>query len=343
MAELATERRPRRPSVQLPEPERLWIRYVPRSWDAGPGAGADTPDAGEPLDRTAWLDLARLRLGSPGSGAPPELPPGPFDDVLYVPPLDRQAPEAQDRFRRLERAIEEILADGTPVVVHRFPGDPPPPEGATAVVDLLGTLLAGDLDALREISEGAAAVWPLIGGLTDGAELRTEGLDRLAAAGVREVQPVVPDLPPEERRELAEGRDDRVFDALFHGRPPDARAFCRQVVRRGLGFVLPRPLPRPPLGGASQREVGGLLLLAGDLCQRLGRVGRGQAHFRAARWTDRTRYDLRVLSREGNLSVIHWLDPASREIVDEWAETGRSGVVEGLIDEYVGEGDGKGG
>ncbi len=339
MARVATERRPRRPSIQLPEPERLWIRYAPKSWEAGPVSAADGTD-GPSLGGAAWLDPARMRLGSPGSGAAPELPAGPFDDVLYVPPLDRSTPEGRQRFRRLDRQIEAILGDGTPVVVQRRPGDPPPPEGATAVVDLLGALLGGDLDALGTLAEGTAAVWPLIAELTDGAELRAEGLDRLIAAGVRVVQPVVPDLPPEERRALAEGRDDRVFDALFHGRPPDARAFCREVARRGLGFVLPRPLPRPPLGGASQREVGGLLLLAGDLCQRLGRVGRGQAHFRAARWTDRTRYDLRVLSREGNLSVIHWLDPASREIVEEWAETGRSGVVDGLAREYVGDGDG---
>jgi hypothetical protein len=335
LARLASERRGPRPSVQLPEPERLWVRYAPRTWRAGPVPGPvpdQDPDR-SPTGPGAWLDLARGRLGAPGTGDPPELPAGPFDDVLYVPPVDPRDREAR---AHRDRAIAGILADGTPVLVHLFPGDPPPPDGATPVVDLLGALLARDPRVLGALPEGSAAVWPLIGGLTDGEALREEWLDRLAEAGAAVVQPVVPDLPPEDRRTLAEGRDRRVFDALFHGRPPEPRGFARAAARRGLGIVLPRPLPRPPLRGARQRELGGLLLLAGDLCQRLGRVGRGQAHFRAARWVDRTRYDLRVLAREGNLAVIHWLDPASRAVVEEWAERGASPIVDGLLEEYAG-------
>jgi hypothetical protein len=274
-------------------------------------------------------------LGAPGAGKPPDLPAGPFDDVLYVPPIDRGG---RDLGRLFDVLLSGPLADGTPVVVHLFPGDRRPPEGATGVFDLLGTLLSWNLSALDSLPEGSAAVWPLVAGLTDDEGLREEGLERLAGAGVRVVQPVVPELSPEDRRALAEGRDEEVFDALFHGRSPDARVLARSAAARGLEVFLPRPLPRVPLGGARQRELGGLLLLAGDLCQRLGRVGRGQAHFRAARWVDRTRYDLRVLAREGNLSVIHWLDEGSREIVEEWAETGRSAIVEGLVGEWVGGG-----
>jgi len=333
------------PWTQLPEPDRFWIRFAPRSWPAAPA-----PDG--PL----WLDLARGRLGAPGEGAEPLLPTGPFDDVLYVPPVASRDAGARRERAALDRAVAEIVAEGTPVVVHLFPGDPPPPEGATGVVDLLDALVERRLDDLAAIPPGAAAaVWPLLPGLTDGEELREEGLARLAEAGLRVVQPVAPDLPPPDRRRLAEGRDERVFDALFHGPPADPRSFSRHACGRwrladGSGgavwervLFLPRPLPSPPLAGASQREVAGLLLAAGELELRLGRHGRGQAHFRAARWIDRTQYDLKVLTAEGNLSVIPWLDPASRQIVEEWARAGRSEVVDRLAAEYLsGDGDGPG-
>lgn len=331
----AGDSRPPRPSTQIPEPDRLWIRYAPKTWAAG-------PDADGPL----WLDLARGHLGAPGEGGRPLLPPGSFDDVVYVPPL---APGAADARAERDRDVAGIVAEGTPVLLHLLPGDPPPPEGVTGVVDLLDALVERRLDDLSAIPAGAvAAVWPLVGGLTDDEELREEGLARLADAGLRAVQPVAPDLPPADRRRLAEGRDERVFDALFHGPPADPRRFshrARELWRvpeepgaeawRSVVFI-GRPLPRPPLAGESQRQVAGLLLVAGELELRLGRHGRGQAHFRAARWIDGTQYDLKVLAGEGNLSVIPWLDPASRRIVEEWARAGRSEIVDRLGLEYLG-------
>ena len=263
--------------------------------------------------------------------------------MLYVPPV-----ASGDRAER-DRALGPILAAGTPVLVQLLPGQPAPSatqdaeavrtgdaSGATVVVDLLAALLGGELETLDRLPPDAVVAWPLVGGLTDGAALREAVLGRLAGAGVRVVQPLVPELAPAERRELAEGRDESVFDALFHGQPPDPRVLARAVARHGMSPFLTRPLPRAPLAGAPGREIGGLLLLAGELCQRLGHHGRGQAHFRAARWVDRSRYDLRVLAAEGNLQVIHWLDPASREIVDEWARTGRSATVDALAEEYAG-------
>lgn len=323
---MAAARRPpgsraSRPSIQLPEPERLWVRYAPKRWSAGPP---------EPV---RWLDPVRGCLGAVGDEyarpADTQIPPGPFDDVLHVPPVGPGQSEARDR------AVETIVADGTPVVVQVLPGDPEPPAGVTVVVDLLDALLVGEVERLDAVPSAAAALWPLIGGLTDAPDLVEDGLGRLAGAGTRAVHAVAPQLPPGDRRVLAEGRDEAVFGALFHAEAPDPRDLARAVARHGLEPFLPRPLPRPPLGGAAQREVGGLLLLAAELCQRLERHGRAQAHFRAARWIDRTRYDPRVLAREGNLEVIHWLDPASREIVEEWAEAGRSGTVDRLVEEYL--------
>lgn len=336
-----------RPWTQLPEPDRFWIRYAPRAWSVGPAP-----------DGLLWLDLARGHLGAPLKGGKvgeaeeedgprtplhPLLPAGPFDDVVYVPPV---AP-GEDAARAVrDGEVAELIAAGTPVVLHMLPGDPSPPEGATGVVDLLDSLVEGRLDELSAIPPGtAAAVWPLVGGLTDDEDLVERGLRRLAEAGVRMVQPVAPDLPPADRRRLAEGRDEGVFDALFHGPPADPRPFsrrARELWARPDGppawesvVFLRRPLPRPPLGGASQREVAGLLLVAGELEGRLGRHGRGQVHFRAARWIDRTQYDLKVLAEEGNLEVIPWLDPASRRIIEEWARSGSSASVDRLGEEYL--------
>jgi hypothetical protein len=357
----------------LPEPDRFWIRFAPRSWPAAPLEGAVAPE--DPPPR--WLDLARGRLGPPGQrGAGKiELPAGPFDDVLYLPPVAPELGTARDR------AAAEVAAQGTPVLVQLFPGERSPDAvGVVALYDLLEPLLAGDLAALGDLPAGAATLWPLVAGLTDSSDLREEGVRRLAEAGVAVLQAVAPDLPAVDRRRLFESRaaaagregggdapggreggagaeeggredgpavgeeseltagagDAELFRRLFHGDPPDPRPLARAARAHGIAPFLPRPLPRPPLTGAAEREAAGLLAFAGELHLRLGRLAPSQACFRAARWIDQSGYDLRALAREGNLHVLHWLDPASRAIVEEWAETGRSETVEGLLDEYAG-------
>lgn len=362
MSRAATARRPR---LLLPEPDRLWIRYAPRSreWRAV-----------APPGELRWLDLAAGAAGElAGGGAAGEtveaghaeggggnrdeglpLPAGPFDDVLYLPPVAPAFAAARDAAARAH------AAEGTPVLVQVLAGeDGERTEGVVVVHDLLEALLGGELVEPKGFEPGFrpgpddVALWPLVPGLTDGAELVDEGLRRLAAAGFRTVQGVAPDLPAAQRRELyertrspgerpepegsqdEEGEDDDLFQALFHGPGADPRAFARAAHRHGLRPFLPRPLPRPPLTGALEREVAGLLALAGELAFRLGHAGRGQAHLRAARWIDRTSYDLRALAREGNLPVLHWLDDESRKIVEEWAETGESATVEELVGAYV--------
>lgn len=334
MSRAATHAAGARPRTLLPEPDRLWIRYAPRRWDAAPPEGV------------RWLDLARHRLGRAGVGVGLEhhldLPAGPFDDVLYLPPVASGLRDERDR------AAAEVAARGTPVLAQLLPGEPPPAvEGVVAVYDLLEALLESDLAALEELPTGAAAVWPLVAGLTDAEELRAEGVRRLAGAGVAVLQAVSPDLPPEDRRRLYEARteggsggarpdgEEDLFADLFHAAPPDPRPLAQAAHAAGMAPFLPRPLPRPPLQGAPEREAAGLLALAGELHLRLGRLGPSQAAFRAARFLDRTRHHLRSLVREGNLHVLHWLDEEGREIIEQWAETGRSATVEGLLEEYA--------
>lgn len=319
-----------RPTVRAPEPGFLWIRYAPRGWPAPPAP---------------WLDLARGGLGAPGAEADdgaaaalPELAGAPFDDVVWLPPVPAALRDERDRL------AARLLAAGTPVLVQALPGERVALPAATVVFDLAAVLLAGSGDggrdalppalaaALSGLPAGSAALWPLVSGLTDRPELVAAGLDALAAAGVAIVQPVAPRLAPADRRRLAAAAGDGAFDRLFHGGEPDERAFARAAAARGLGFLVPRPLPRPPLSGAQNRRVAGWLAVAADLWLRLGRPpSQGQAFFRAARWADETGYDLLALAREGNLGVVAEVDAASRALIEEAAATGRPPALVGEL------------
>lgn len=306
-----------RPAVQLPEPGRFWIRYTPRHWPRLP---------------RPFTHLAAARLGGPGRAGRdplPELPEEVLDDVLYLPLAPRELRAERDALARAR------LAAGTPVVVQVAPGETPP-AGATAVCDLLEPLLAGELDRLREVAAGAAAVWPLIAGVTDDPRSWREGCARLAEAGVSCLQALALDLTPGERRALAAAGGGRAFDELFHAPPPAERDLAVVAAAAGLAPFLERPLPRPPLPGAENRRLGEALGLAGELWLRLGRpVGRGQSLLRAMRWVDRSRRSLSALAREGNLGVLPWLDAESAQVVREVLDGGRSALVDQLLAEYV--------
>jgi len=316
---------------RLPEPGRLWIRYAPREWPA--------PDA-------FWVDLASARLGrsAPPGGAPenlPDLGSEPLDDLLYLPPVAPERAAARDALARAR------LAAGTPVLVQVLAGDPPPEvPGAVVVLDPFDGLLAGGLAGLDRLPAGAAAVWPLVAGLTDDPALWDAGCARLAAAGAAVVQPLALELDPADRRRLVERCGEAAFDPLFHQADPSTateRAFARIAARHGLSPFLPRPLPPPPdaasfwSAGAANRRLGGDLALAGELWLRLGRpAGQGQALYAAARQADRTAYDLAGLSRERNLAALSWLDAAGREIVEEGAAGRAPALLAALLAEYVG-------
>lgn len=269
---------------------------------------------------------------APGVAAPGGL--GLLDDVVYLPPVPRRGAAERDEL------AERALAAGLPVLVQLLPGDETAISfagGAVFVVDLLAVLLEGDLARLDAVpSWAAAAVWPLIAGVTDERTLWERGCQRLAAAGLRRVQAVTPALAPGDRRRLAEGLSDNAYEALFHRQPAEERDFARVAHRHGLAPFLPRPLPRAPLPRAENRRVAGQLAIGGDLWLRLGRpVEAAQALFRAARWLDATHYDVDALAREGNLAVITAFDPLARQAVVDAVELGETPLLADLLDEYL--------
>lgn len=315
-----------RPAVQLPEPGRFWVRYVPRGWPEPPGP---------------WSNLAagQLAWGRPGGGCGAiAAGPDPLDDLLYLPPVPPERAAERDRLAR------EHLAAGTPVLLQLFPGESPEtpqtPEtpGAVLVHDLLPALLARDLAPLDLLPAGATAAWPLLPGLTDDPALWREACARLAARQVHTVQAFAPPLEPADRRRLVEHAGEAIFETVFHGEPPAERPFACAAHRLGLAPFLPRPLPRPPVLGIENRRIAGMLALAAELWLRLGRpVGPGQILYATARQVDRTTYDLTALVREGNLGFLSWLSGLGREVVVEHAKTGRSSLLTALLAEYVGD------
>jgi hypothetical protein len=255
--------------------------------------------------------------------------------VLYLPPVPLRRAAARDSLASAR------LIDGTPVVLQLFPGEEsavPAVSGVAFVHDLTPALLARDLDRLGRVPEGGTAVWPLIPGLTDDPAFWEEGCARLAAAGARCVQALAPALEPSDRRRLAEkwGDDkEEVFDALFHREPTPERDFARVAHRHGLQPFLPRPLPRSPVLRIENRRIGGVLALIAELWLRLGRPPEpGHSFYRAARWVDRTHYDVEALEREGNLAVLP-LDGRSREVIAQYVRMGESELLAELLAEYV--------
>jgi hypothetical protein len=314
-----------------PEPGRFWIAASPRSWSAARGP---------------WTDLAGGRLvgvqGRPQAVLPdlgPERKRGDLDDLLYLPPVDPSLAEERDR------AAARLREAGVPLLVQLTPGETlpvetaaaPPAATVAAVYDLAVPLLAGDLESLRRLPAGAAAVWPLIAAVTDGAEVRDRGCRLLAAAGVRCVQPLAVELDPVTRRSLAEERgDERVFAALFHGPPPSERDFARAAHGHGLEVFLRRPPTGFSPRRVANRRLAAGLALAGELWLRLGRPeSRGQALLRAARGADGAAYDLTALVREGNLAVMDWIDELGVEILAELVDAGRSERLDALLAEYL--------
>lgn len=314
---------------QLPEPAHLWIRFRP----AGGKGWRDWPGPERP-----WLDFAHggPPVWTPGDGALPEPDGEPLGDVALVPPV--AAEHTADR----KALIERLASHGTPVLDQRLAPDTPSvsssplPEGVVVVYDLLAPLLGGDLETLARLPAGSTAVWPLLAGITDDPGLWREGCRKLAAAGVATLQAMSPPLGPADRRRLADGRDESVFEALFHRPAPEPRGLACEAWRHGLSPLLERPLPRPPLRGRGNRRVAGRLALIAELWHRLDRpAARGQDLFRAAREIDRTSWDLAALARDGNLGVLTWLRPADRKLVEEILAGERPGLLDELWNEYL--------
>jgi len=358
---------------QSPEPARFWVRWRPRGWPPPPHdwtdlaagalgdparpAGATTAGAGEQREpRAAPGPTAAPAGGDDGSAtatAPGGLGPPPSlrDDVVWLPPV----PAAYEPERL---ALAEGLArGGAPLLLQAaVTGEPEgtaapafrlsalAAAGAVVVFDPLPALVGLGLDAALAAVVAAAvgvpraaAVWPLVAGLSDREEDAVRAAAALAAAGLVAAQPLALALTPVQRRRLAEQGGGAAFDALFHRPPPGERRFARAAAASGLAPFWPRPLARPPLRGAETRRLAGLLALAGELWLRCGRApAAGQALFRAARWADGAGYDLGALAREGNLGVVTALDGRSRALLAEAAAGDEPRLVRELLAEYAG-------
>ncbi len=304
-----------------PEPGRFWIAASPRSWNAARGP---------------WTDLAVGRLLGVQGRPPAALPEAPaidLDDLFYLPPVDPSLVEERDRL------VGRLGEAGIPLLAQAVPGESAPEVEAPSIViyDLAEPLLSGDLEGLRHLPAGSVAVWPLIAAVTDGAEFCDRGCELLAAAGVRCVQPLAVDLDPVTRRSLAEERgDERVFAALFHGPAPCEREFSRAAHAHDLEVFLRRPPTGYSPRRVGNRRLAAGLALAGELWLRLERSeSRGQALLRAARGAEAAAYDLTALVREGNLTVMNWIDDASVELLAELVNSGRSSLLDSLLEDYL--------
>jgi hypothetical protein len=312
---------------QTADPWRCWIRHAPLRWP-----GPEAP----------WVDLASGTLGS--SDGEPEvlaaLHTPRLADVLYLPPVPAASAAARDRL------AAHHAARGTPVLVQLLPEDPRPADaaaGAAGVVvvwDVLAPALAlaagGAPPAtgavrLPHARPGDVAIWPLVPGAVDDARLDAAA-SALSALGVEVLQPLPLELGGRDRRALGEAMGEAIGEAagdaiseasylrLFHGETPSPLPVARAASRRGLLPLLPRPLPRPPLVGAGNLRIAGVLTACGELCLLLGEPEtRAQTLLRAGRFAEREGRDLAALAREGNLAVLPWLEGEALQVAAEVA------------------------
>ena len=308
-----------RPVQQLPEPNHFWIAYSSRTWRC---------------TSRLFTDLANARLNgfhkTPMDREMPDLDVEEVEDLLYLPPVDRELEASRDE---MVGRLQELRI---PVLVQLRPGDALPPAGAQVIYDLLDPLLRGEVEELSGLPEGSAAVWPLLPGLTDHPEAWEEGMTWLRAAKVRCVQPMVPELTPTIRRQLAERYGDQAFDALFHREPPSERGFAISADRFDLGVFFERPATGSNPRQEGNRQLAAKLALAGELWHRLDKpVAAGQGLLRASRGAENSHHDLAGLARENNLKVLDWLDAHSLELMRQEVAAGHSALLETLLCEYL--------
>ncbi len=309
-----------RPVQHICEPARFWIGYSPRTWRSV---------------TDLWSDLANARLeGYQRRFAPTltELDADGLDDMFYLPPVDPELREQRNQ------QAEMLVRQGITVLIQAVPGEQGFPAGAHVVYDLLQPLLAGEIERLLTLPAGSTAAWPLIPGLTDPAEICDEGCALLASCGVTCVQAITLELSPLARRRLAEGREDDVFDAVFHSVAKSERELSRIAAQHGLEIFMRRPEIKLPSRFLSNRTIATQLSLVAELWTRLEKsVSQGQAFLRAARGAATTHHHLTALAEEKNLKVLSWLDTRSIDLVKEIVDRGRNSLFEELLAEYLGK------
>lgn len=285
-----------------PRPFTLWARWEPKAWR-----------------RPDWLHLdpmtGAMRSGgeSAGSGSVAVEPPEP-PDVVYLPPVD--APFAVER-----DALARRVADaGGHALVHLRAGEAVAPLGATPIVDLLEPFASGAEPDRLELPRGAWVIFPLVAGLVDAEGERRRWLARLAVGGAAVVVGALPAITPSDRRLLADRAGEERWQAIFHGEPPDERAFARAVFESGVASLPPPPELAFPPRSARNRRLAAWLAEAGELTLRLGKgEAGGEALLAASRHAATASLDFAALAREGNLAVVDWLDEAARRLVEQAA------------------------
>jgi hypothetical protein len=301
-----------------PEPATLWARWLPRTWPAT-SRGHAGPAAEQPR----------------GSGAPldAELPTSPPADpeVTYLPPVPAAARTARDEL------AAAIVGGGGHALVHLELDEPRERRrGETCVIDLLEPILAEARGELASESipgtDGAWVVLPLLPGVpvagVDGWRL---WLDRLANAGAIGAVAVPWQLSTRERRDLADRAPESHWEALFHGVPPSESEVAREIARRGLGLLPPRPEIDFPPRRSRNRRIATHLLAVAALGEMVGESEAVAAELRAAaRRVEGSSFDVEALAREGNLELLEWLGPVALDLTSEVARDGRSDRIEAL-------------
>jgi hypothetical protein len=253
---------------------QLWIRQAFRHW----------PSGGQ-----RWVDLAQGRLRRAGGGSPP--PTAIAIDaergLLYVPPVEREHAATRDAL------VASLALRNVPMLVQLLAGETFDSAAAPEVIaiDPLEALLEHRLEVLDAVPPRAVVLWPLIAGLTDDEALWHEGCARLRTAGASCAQPLVLELDPTERRELAGAESESVvYSRLFHGRTASERRFAAVAASYGLDVFLRRRARVGDRGGRNA-ALAELLALAGELWLRLGRgevAGRSSSAPRAGSRTPRS-------------------------------------------------------
>ena len=244
-----------------------------------------------------------------------------------------------EKYRKQRDELADTLLDaGSSVLLQLLSGEPRPALQAIYVIDPLELLVTGGIEALSEVPKESVVAWPLIAGVTEDEESWKGALGRLSQSGVRCVQATEYDLEPSEKRRLAELGDDSAFDALFHGERPSERSFARVAATLELVPFLTRPVNIKSGLTERNRSIAAHISLVAELWSRNQlSESSAQQYFAAAKWVDRTRYDVSGLCREGNLGVASQLDTATRELIAQFVISGHSDLYEELMLDYTSE------
>lgn len=301
-----------------PEPSRFWIRHAPRTW---------------PGPEDWWIDIARavpadsdLRAGLVGSGEALQ-----FQDLVYLPPVEEGAEVV------VEQIAERCESLGVPALRQVLPGQAPVAAGSGPIVtDLTATLLEGRVADLELLPE-TWALWPLIPGLTDGEEVRDQGISLLVAAGAQGVIPVDPALTPVMRRRLAEFGSAETYNKLFHTENlSQVGNFSRAAALAGLAVYPPRPRLAESRR-APNRALASHFALLGELWLGCGRSeGRAHIFFSTARRLDEEPLDVGELARRGGLDSIGWIDTDGVGEIREFVTAGSSSLMRELEEVFYG-------